>query len=447
MRYDNLILRLVLICFIATRAALGQGMSQLKERTRLSASEKIHMIFTSQSIRSSLAPTTICQNKNPFIKHLFDRGVDLYPEPTNAPHLVKRSCPTEWPKFGSCCDRTSLLEYAKKDQSDIMTAASIVEKKFREFTTAIRPLYDVIVLLSAIKNDNVFVGLVRNIMRRFDSKNLYYFTHLMQNKNLVADFQRDNRKCWTKIVAVRKSALCQTCSGRSQEFFEGKKIKISEHTCTDILSFCASTFEQIANLLKILGILAEDIKVSGILEQTGANFEGLKLISELSASIKEQHLTRKAGEFTAAIQAKKQAESFEKVAERLQATGDKQNFESRKKEIEKKLLGLTQSSYLCDRFLRLSKLPFIWDIANHFDIDVEVFKQATLLYQHASEKIQVWKSTQTSKWTLGSRLLLCSPKSAVAQSTTPQAFISNFAGDVKTIKKPSAFVLNIMDMP
>ena len=445
MRYDNLILRLVLISFFASNALLGQ--SQLRKLSHVSAAETVNQIFANQVVRSGPSPNTKCGSNNPFIKHLFNHGVDLHSEPTTASLLIQTSCQKEWPKYGSCCERVSLYRYAKKDQSDIMTAASIVEKKFEEFLEVTRPLYNIIVTLKSIKSDNVFVGFIKNILSRFDEKNLFYFGKLMESKELGATFRVNNQRCWKKIIAVRKSSLCQTCSGRSSGFFDGERIKISLNLCTDILSDCASAFEQIANLLKILGILAEDFRVSGILEKSHGSSQEFKLVSELAASIKEQHLTRKAGEFTAAIEAQRLKKEFKKTASNRLESVEKKNFDQKKKEIEQKLVGLSQSSYLCDRFLQLSKLPFIWDVASHFDIDLNIFSELIELYKQVDVRLQAWGSSQPSNWShLKARVLLLSHMTSVSSASSNRVFANIFTGDVKTIDEVSDFVLNFDGM-
>jgi hypothetical protein len=67
-----------------------------------------------------------------------------------------------------------------------------------------------------------------------------------------------SRRCWTHMKKMRGSALCATCSGRSQKYFINNKIIVDEDTCLVTVDECKGFFRVMSNGIKdFSGIVAE----------------------------------------------------------------------------------------------------------------------------------------------------------------------------------------------
>lgn len=70
--------------------------------------------------------------------------------------------------------------------------------------------------------------------------------------DLVKNFEGDSITCWNYMKAVRGSALCSICSGRSEIFFKDDKALISMDTCLQAVNSCEGFFMTLIDLAHAL---------------------------------------------------------------------------------------------------------------------------------------------------------------------------------------------------
>lgn len=76
-----------------------------------------------------------------------------------------------------------------------------------------------------------------------------------------------------KMIQIRDSALCSTCSGRSSQFFNRnlQKALISEETCSNILEDCREPFLELAIYLRTVFVVGH-VRLRKWRGELGANF-------------------------------------------------------------------------------------------------------------------------------------------------------------------------------
>lgn len=327
---------------------------------------KVMMLIKQLVVRKRDPPPSVCSDKNPFMKHLYQRGVDLYSQP----RLQLDGCPGEWSVQGTCCDKTKLLEYAQRDQEDIMAASKLLIDQTLLFVDAVKPLYSLISEVSNDQNDNRRSNrLVSKMMHGLDRTNLNYFTSLMNQMNSpqeVSNFTAETKQCWATVADLRKRALCETCSGRSQVFFEDNLAKISQATCSKLIQACMSSFSFTIRFLKVLGILSENIKNSRLVsDRRVTTISRLTRFGTISNEIASGHLTCRVTSFRSPTFFTAGPAQYQPATNQVP-----------KAKTDLELEYLMEASNLCNRFLRLSKEPFILEISGLFDIDMDIFEQA-----------------------------------------------------------------------
>ena len=157
-----------------------------------------------------------CIDKNPFLasmKNAKPLSVGLYTTPK---FKEFKYCEDEWNRFGSCCHNIDLVDF---------------------FTLESRLLH---------------------VNRKYLTKAVGAIATISGDQQTFLDFDSHSRQCWHYMKKVRGSALCSTCSGRSQEFFDGDRILISPRTCEKALPMCEDFFLLISKVSKIIpGILSD----------------------------------------------------------------------------------------------------------------------------------------------------------------------------------------------
>ena len=383
-------------------------------------------------VRTGL-PLSTCSNKNPFLKHLYQRGVDLFTQP----QMQANGCPGEWSLHGTCCNKTQLQDYAKKDKQDIIAASKLLIEQTLLFVNGAKSLYSIISDLTKDDSDSRRSNrFVLKLMHGFDQTNLRYFASLMDQMNSpqeIKNFTAETKQCWATVSDLRNRALCETCSGRSQVFFEDDLAKISQATCSKLMQACMDSFSFTIRFLKVLGILSENIKGSKLVSERCWRIKSrLKRLGTISHEIAAGHLTSRISRF-------RPMKSIAFHPTQIQISKDQE--QKAKKDIE--LEYLTEASNLCNKFLRLSKEPFILEIADYFDIDMEIFEKASKAIRDIPRPVIISKAKPTrastrhatrsrpvrsTNWSLQQRFLKleCSTKST---STTSNQL---FTGDTTT---------------
>jgi hypothetical protein len=74
-------------------------------------------------------------------------------------------------------------------------------------------------------------------------------------------FNANNLKCWEEMIKIRKSALCFTCSGRSEKFFYKNEALIDEGLCKRVVENCLDAFVYSTKYLQAIASIEPLMKI------------------------------------------------------------------------------------------------------------------------------------------------------------------------------------------
>lgn len=237
------------------------------------------------SVSCNDAPNTKdCAQRNPFSIELAKSHRDMFLPQQSA--YEQGTCGGEWKTFGTCCKLGNLTDYAIRDGQKIRRSIDIAITNGK----SIAQIY--------MKLANLGKNVVQ--MTSGSSKKLIEYVHssegesmIMLMKNILEkpDFLKSQtEKCWNKMIKVRSSSLCFTCSGRSESFFDGEKALISQESCNSILNECSEHFNSIFTFFvsaeRSLNLLINVVRDNRLLPLE--NFDPvIKMVEKLTQTVQE----------------------------------------------------------------------------------------------------------------------------------------------------------------
>lgn len=197
----------------------------------------------------SVAASTLCLNKNPFMSHLKSKGVVLYSTALSSP---TQTCSKEWLPHKTCCEHASLKAYAQQET----TALGVIVQRVRtELQLATTQLVDAQVEITNIRGTlnkmSITAGIHDNSITNFRND----VQHLI-NPNPKLSLNQES--CLNKTAALRTNSLCSICSGRSENFFSQGKALMSIVDCKDTIDVCRIPWKFMIRLVESMAT-AENI--------------------------------------------------------------------------------------------------------------------------------------------------------------------------------------------
>jgi hypothetical protein len=193
-----------------------------------------------------------CPTSNPYLDQ-FRISIELYDRPL----MINSHCQGEWDSYGTCCNPDTLLNHQQKDTELINAALQSVNNNLIKFKQALESIQLLIMQEAVMPADRVHPH-IKEFQQKADcltqdSRFKDYFKFITGlTKQEFDRFLADNTACWQEMIRARSAALCSTCSGRSNQFFEGKRGIISEEYCSAILQTCSAPLKILLNL--VIGI-------------------------------------------------------------------------------------------------------------------------------------------------------------------------------------------------
>jgi len=89
-------------------------------------------------------------------------------------------------------------------------------------------------------------------------------------KNITEKYAASNEKCWNKMIQMRSSSLCSSCSGRANLFFSKNRANIYHRTCSYVIKDCWFSFKVASQYFKTLSSLGFVIRLKKI--STGRSY-------------------------------------------------------------------------------------------------------------------------------------------------------------------------------
>ena len=145
----------------------------------------------------------LCEHKNPFLdslKSATPRSVYIFTTPLKGRY---KFCKGEWSTYGTCCDPVDLKKFYELEAKLI----DINKDKLTAAVASIRKKVDFVIKMTKDKS-----------LKRYSDE-------------VFPKFKHNSNKCWDYMKKMRGTAMCSTCSGRSEVYFSNGKILISPKTC------------------------------------------------------------------------------------------------------------------------------------------------------------------------------------------------------------------------
>ena len=190
------------------------------------------------------ALSTQCATKNPFLAALKSQGVTIY----ESPQINNEKCGNEWKQFGSCCEQSTLVNYAQQDYTDLFNRFNNIHLEYMKFKG--RMDKEILKQKDSVKKE------LENIQ-----------------KEAKAIFTKVNEQgffsCPDILAKVRSSSLCDTCSGRSERYFTTDKYaQLSLSDCKTVIDGCSLPWKIMAEMITMMSKLTvilkkHDITITG----------------------------------------------------------------------------------------------------------------------------------------------------------------------------------------
>ena len=200
-----------------------------------------------------------CDLLNPFLKELYEI------EKFKRPKFNNYDCKTEWDTYGSCCRADELKIYAHRDIEDIKRSVDNVQSQALEMKKALKKIQDMLEIIAHLPTStNIpfnFRAIIIRAQSLYNSENIKSFFSLlkgfMESKKEEDKFKEDNKRCWDWMASKRSSALCDFCSGRSDEFFYQDKTIVSKQLCMNFAAHCLDSLETLSEITAIAGMYVD----------------------------------------------------------------------------------------------------------------------------------------------------------------------------------------------
>ena len=185
----------------------------------------------------ALSTTSNCIGKNPYISLLKEYQVQIYEKPqTNSAH-----CGQEWKTHGTCCEPKSLADYSKNMLQNIINVIDWVGSTTQRLLSEADKICKPIVFMQTFKEGGCLA------MNNGPIKSIYQAV-----TKIGSHFSSQNSKCLMRFKEMRSNALCSVCSGKSQEYFSGVKIKFWNTDCLKVVDDCKSLWDALVRGLQVI---------------------------------------------------------------------------------------------------------------------------------------------------------------------------------------------------
>ena len=223
-----------------------------------------------------------CIGKNPFLSFIQSKNVKIL----ETSIINEDKCGSEWKEYGTCCELDSLITYSINDKKTIREAVSVT----KEYTkSTVSQIFDLAEKLTSRKSHKSNLNRTRlfNLDERFVQELEVYFEESRGFSNLKIyqpgpTYDHSLDKCWEYMEKLRSTALCSTCSGRSQVYFLNEKAIVTEESCHELLGVCSRSFGYSLDFMKIMTEVGERLVSASLLIDIGSQF-----YTKLKTSIKE----------------------------------------------------------------------------------------------------------------------------------------------------------------
>ena len=215
-----------------------------------------------------------CRGKNAFLKRLSRYNVTIFDVAKIPSNSTK--CGSEWASYGSCCEYSSLLQYAAGDRKEIQHSVKKIKQRAQLAAASLQKFFAYLKSPGRVGPKYEIGRILKTLESSISTKHAPFVNSLAD----PVQFNSSIDRCWEKMAILRSKSLCPTCSGRSQLFFADSKALVMPALCRAILEVCHLPFEQLLKFAQLSGELytlaaklnkgkfTEDQKINGNLERS-----------------------------------------------------------------------------------------------------------------------------------------------------------------------------------
>ncbi len=366
------------------------------------------VLIISTCIQTSVDTQTSCIDANPYIKVLQkERGLKVLPHPTG---FTKSTCEGLWKAHGVCCEESSAITYAKSDAQAIRSSVD----RFISSMKKLAPLYFEF-MKKAPKIKKMVSPAYQAFIEVVEKNQAPNLTKILTEIQKSDKVKKSLVQCWDKMIKVRSSSVCSTCSGKSSVYFKGDKGLVKDSDCVSILDHCTDSFQMTFDLFIDVKFLMTKLSAfAASIGKGSLNSKHKKTVDKLNSFVKQ------------VVESK----ILQSIDQYLKAASKKDS---------------PQAGELCGRLVKLSEKTFIEElaaVASSIDDEMEDYmKQIGLVvfvdiiktsFKKAGDKIKAGLSNWVDKLKKNKKRLMAE----LPAGSGPSVFDSGLLfGDVNVVSE------------
>ena len=157
---------------------------------------------------------------------------------------VRDKCAGEWKTYGVCCNPWDLPYHVINNERQINTAVSKLIAYFLQPDGYVRSFYALLKKL-ALASPHPWhpewgraIDVAKNFLEKGENVAMLEEFKDFPNSQEKEIFKTETTACWDQMKKFRSASLCQTCSGRSKEFFIDDRGLLTDDICSLSLTLC-----------------------------------------------------------------------------------------------------------------------------------------------------------------------------------------------------------------
>ena len=205
----------------------------------------------------------LCKNKNPMLDKLEAARATIY----YVPWENHEFCPNEWSSSRTCCEPASTdAVMTAKTQRNLYDVQEMI-KEIEYLPSAIHSFH-----MTALTSQKMSQAAKWSCQQKYET----LVNHIQWHRTA---FRSSQYQCVNRLNQFARASTCIICSGRSQNFFQGDKLVIQESVCRSILGDCEQAWRGVINVLAILQVYLNEIKLYYNGELPKEHFDKLEALS------------------------------------------------------------------------------------------------------------------------------------------------------------------------
>lgn len=179
------------------------------------------------------------------------------PLPANSLAEFANTCGGEWAKFGVCCDPWKLSDHIQRNDRVMNdTVNNLIQIVIYSVNPTTQLFLRLKQLTLAAPNSlypqwGINIAFARSFLENVTNLVAFKEFNNTLSSEYKSAFKSETLKCWSHMIKLRTSSLCQACSARSHVFFKDNKGLVSTETCVSSIRHCFSALKMTLKFIKL----------------------------------------------------------------------------------------------------------------------------------------------------------------------------------------------------